>query len=199
MNQAIGVAFRNIFETLLWHERTAGIVTVATKLVDGKIKRFPVYRESPPLPCDVQDSLYDLVPNDTYRSIIYCEDRGTKVDTSTDRRIPHVAHNYISSIRVVCWYNSLRIDGNEYEIVWDLMKRLENAAPISPIVRMEVHFVGQPAKTSEIFGRYTYDEVETQYLMHPYNYFALDYEVYYALNLRDCVDPVNIEAEICYP
>ena len=195
MNWLIGEMFRTSFNSISWHDLTAGCVSVQTKQVADKVKRFPVYCITPENDC--QQPVYDLVPNSGKYSILYCEDGGVRVKENENSRIPSLV-DFVSRIRVVCWYHTKILRGNLVKCLsLDLAAQLSTLVPMNNTlpdgnVLSNVHLklISEEPKTQAIFSKYTYEETEKQYLMFPYDYFALNYELEFSFD-PSCLEPIN--------
>jgi len=54
-------------------------------------------------------------------------------------------------------------------------------------------------KSAAIFSKYSYDEAVTQYLMYPFDYFALDITTDFLINKSCIIDWENETPIICEP
>ena len=70
---------------------------------------------------------------------------------------------------------------------------LSNVFPYS-FIRIEL--TGEETKNVSIFSKYTYNEEEKQYLIYPFDYFALNYEISFYVGIN-CIDPILISPSVC--
>ncbi len=104
MNHAIATILNTYLSTLAFADRVAGVVkpiTFFTGTADKPIKK------TIPVDCGVSQpdciggKYTDLVPNLKYKSIMYWEDNGVKLNTSENQR----DFNFTSSLRLITWIN----------------------------------------------------------------------------------------------
>src|SRR4030042_735424 len=188
MNHKIANILKGYVETLTWTDKIAGLVQTANvteKSGDSKVTK------SYPISCDLTEDeckkghYQDLAPDSTKRSVVYFEDRG---GVSFDRREGNRLH-YKASLRLVAWLNLKLLKGDicgtskencgvSGDYVIDVIKILP-AIPFDAgnFHGIYVHPPSQVERSVDIFGRYTYHEESTQYLMYPFDYFALDFDI----------------------
>lgn len=53
----------------------------------------------------------------------------------------------------------------------------------APFMQVKFDVLNQLVRSNSIFSQYTYNEKQTQYLMSPYDYFALDIETTFSICL----------------
>ena len=137
----------------------------------------------------------DLVPNSNKRSIIYFENNGIKISPINGNIFECVAN-----VRLVCWCNLKKI--NDTFVNADLIKlAVIQAMPVSlsnvfPYSFIRIELTGEETKNVSIFSKYTYNEEEKQYLIFPFDYFALNYEVSFYVG-SNCIEPITISPSIC--
>jgi hypothetical protein len=183
-------------------DKTAGMVRAVPRPVkEGNRtvdKRFPIA-------CSVVDPLScsdaivrDLVPDGRYRSILYFEDMG-----GVRRGIPNrlTGTEYSVRLRLVVWVNLNKLgdvctSGDEFQR--NIMAVLDSERYNSDIYKAIVHRVTNiVTKDRSIFSKYNYDELNSQYLNYPYDYFALDIETSYRL-LPGCEEPLTPVDDDCW-
>ena len=192
MNQSIANIIRGHIEDLDFVDKIAGLVSAMT--FDVKSKEEVVEKTFPIACCVTSDECIsgayeDLLPNSKYNTLIYFEDGGVSFD-----RYEGKWKYYTSNLKLVCWINVAKILGDECNIettctysahiVAEIIRALplfpENHAPFDHVYS-EVS--GQDVRSNSIFSAYSYDEKHTQYLMYPYDYFALNIETKFAICL----------------
>ena len=203
MNQAIADIIRNQIEDLDFIDKLAGLVAAVT--FDMKAPNNTTVQKTFPIACcvsadDCKEGAYnDLMPDSKYKSVIYFEDKGVTFVKSEG-----IFKYYISNLRLVCWLN--------IEKILDLTCKSENpctyaAIAIAKIIRhlpshpfnilpfAKVYFevTDQEIRNSSIFSAYTYDEKHSQYLMAPYDYFALNIKTEFAI----CMKSVDVYDASC--
>lgn len=171
MNSKIANILKGYLEDLTWVEKIAGLTQVMRVRENDVEKRIPIS-------CDLsfdncQQGCYDeLVPNSNYRSIIYFEDVSLNLLNNRGNK-----KYYQSTLRLVCWLNYKKIPGGcgkSGDYVIDIIRAFPSTpVNLADLYSFNVEVVSQASRTSGIFGAYTYNEFQTQYLMLPYDYFAL--------------------------
>jgi hypothetical protein len=203
MNQAIAEIIRTRIETknFDWIGKVAGLVTAVTIEVRGPDNT--TLQKTFPVGCDVtaddckEGAYNDLMPNSAYNSVIYFEDKGITFDDYKKG-----FKYYTSNLRLVGWINTPKICGNDCKegpcayaakVVTDIIKSFPLfPAHEDPFSFLYSEVTEQEPKTNAIFSKYTYDEVHSQYLIGPYDYFALNIKTVFAICLNGRVsDPCN--------
>ena len=186
-------------EALNFSEVVGGIATTISQNKHAKdnkiiIKKFPAYYNENKTTCSASEYI-DLVPNSNKRSIIYFENNGIKISPINGNIIECVA-----DVRLVCWANLKKI--NDTFINADTLKLLViQAMPVSlsnvfPYSFIRIELTGEETKSVALFSKYTYNEEEKQYLIYPFDYFALNYEISFYVGIN-CIDPILISPSVC--
>ena len=184
-------------QALNFVDLAAGITRPQREVVGGRddttVKVYPVYINKTKTTCSPDDYI-DLVPNDKKKGIIYFEDQGT---TLTEEG------NYFyfnTQVRLVGWFNLKRVntallnaDTLMAKVAATMPQKLSNDGGISSIVLELIGSNREPA----IFGNYTFIEERKQYLMYPFDYFALNYSIDYKIH-RSCINDITINGTSCY-
>lgn len=142
----------------------------------------------------------ELIPDSSRKSIIYFEDFG--VVGNNDRR--GRLQGYTSTLRLVCWLNRNNLVGTPYELVTARMVKMINDALItrkSPenwqmFTGIIVRIARIPSQDANIFSRYTYRETDRQYLMPPFEFFAIDYTLKF-FSAANCFGDLNWNLKTC--
>jgi len=184
-------------KSVTYSDKWAGLVVPMKKMVNKVEKIIPVAINSNFI---TNNSDYiDLVPNSTKMSIMYCERNGLTTTISESRNYSIMA----TRIRLVVWYNCNLMNAGEWidegvvatNFVNGLPRRfpntdltyIKNVALFNPLV---VH-------GEDIFNKYTYDDVRTQFMTFPYGAFAVDVDIQYThvkcaetiIPTPDCASP----------
>ena len=184
MNNLIANALKNQISDLTWVDKIAGLVQTANirqKTGDN------VTDKSYPISCDITEdaclkgAYQDLCPNSKKKSVVYFEDQGVTFDRQEGNRL-----YYVSSLRLVCWLNLQLIQevgckkdvtgcGTSGDYVIEVIKKF-NYVPfnVGGLYMIMIQPPSQVERSVEIFSKYTYNEEALQYLMFPYDYFALN-------------------------
>jgi hypothetical protein len=195
MNQAIANIIKEHIDGLDFVDKIAGLTAVT--YFDIKGSDGNLVQKSFPIACcvtadDCKEGAYnDLMPNSEYKTVIYFEDNGV----SFVRSESHWKY-YTSNLRLVCWINIEKLTESGYcksespctyaaHIVAELIRAMpefpENHFPFDHVYS---EVISQAVRSNSIFSAYTYDEKHSQYLMAPYDYFALDIQTTFAICLR---------------
>lgn len=160
--------------------KVSGIIQVVERKIEttggAVLKRIPVAPTASLINCELQlGSLVDMVPNSKNAGMVYFEDKGLK---PAPRRSSSVTF-YKSDIRLVCWLNTklLPVGVTAQDVFSDLHRRVtqirQNA--VGDLRVVTAIFTGSQRNES-VFAEFDYDESQTQYLMPPYDFFAMDFE-----------------------
>ena len=192
MNQAIA----NILKGYLEHcgdfvDKIAGLVQTVTISIDDVKKSFPVACTFTAEDC--KNGVYnDLALDSKYKTIIYFEDGGVTHNGSQGNFVC-----YTSRLRLVCWINTLKYkadwcgSGVPCTVSAEIIKKILCCLPtfpeeITPYVRVMPVIVSEEIRSNSIFSKYSYNELQTQYLMYPYDFFALNIETDFCICIADC-------------
>lgn len=176
-------------------DRVSGIVQVLRRPVqiaeDGPIieKRIPYAHDASPN--DLATMAKAMIPNSAYKSCLYFEDGGIQSVTPVRR-----GWQFESRMRLVCWLNMLKVHG-AYDtfqsslIMAKIIRRVtvENYHD-SFFSRLNCSVIGLPVQDAAIFAPYDYDEAHTQFLMPPFDFFALDLSCSFWI-ANECLDRIN--------
>lgn len=177
MNQAIASIIKGYVENLDFVDKIAGLVQTQYMTIEDTVKSYPV---ACCVPDDCKTGEYnDLAPDSRYKSVIYFEDRGVRFIRAQGN-----FKYYESNLRLVAWLNVKRILGDlcdasactySSHAILDIIRLLpEFPQNIAPFTQVYIEVTSQVIRDKSIFSKYTYNELQTQYLMSPYDYFALD-------------------------
>lgn len=200
MNSDIANILKGYLEPLAFTDRLGGLVKAVTFVQDNGTD---VVRKVMPVDCNVSgedctSSKYKhLVPDSRYRSVMYFEDGGVSnlnQDSARD-------FTYESSLKLVCWLNLKKMGKTSCNNSALAIATIQNAFPTrffnnGIYQRIRISIDGQDPKTDAIFNKYTYDSEKTQFLMYPYDYFALNITVRFCIS-KACITDWTNQEEIC--
>lgn len=192
MNFEIANVIKGYLVDKVYADRIVGIVKVNDVGTEGgKSVRYPIAYNSDPDECKKSSTYLNLVPDSKKKSVIYFEDQGVRKIGQQGKNI-----SYQSSLILVGWLNGKKLGMNGGTIsglvVNDIIKSIPSGyLNSSPYVKIRINVTGQLPKSVNIFSRYTYDEKVLQYLMYPYDYFALTIVTDFDVN-SDCVPSFDI-------
>ena len=193
MNQAIASIIKGHIENLDFVDKIAGLTSVTYFDIKGPDNNLVT--KSFPIACcvtadDCKEGAYnDLMPDSKYNTVIYFEDKGVTFEKSESNW-----KYYKSNLRLVCWINVAKIladnckVGKSCTLSAHFIAEIIRALPEFPeqhtvFSHVYSEVVAQEVRSNSIFAAYTYDEKHAQYLMYPYDYFALDIETRFAICL----------------
>ena len=185
MNSAVANILKTKIETLPFVDTIAGLVTVGQKKDKTEVLRFPISRDVTHTDC-INGRYTDLIPNDKKTSVIYFEDRGISNNGTSGRRTI-----YESQLILVGWLNLKKIGKEDIGItslaVGSILKVL-NVPRFNEgmFQRIDITIENQLVKNTQIFSAYTFRE-EAQYLMFPFDYFALNISVTFEID-TECIN-----------
>ncbi|NCT92945.1 MAG: hypothetical protein GXC72_00850 [Chitinophagaceae bacterium] len=171
-------------------DRKAGIVFTFEKVTVPEsgpkvIKRIPV--------AYLNGEKVDMIPDSRCKCMIYFEDQGISAPSKVGP-----GWQYISRLRLVCWLNSRLISGQsdstlKAKIMTDVIDKLAGGAYFSqsPYTRVLPKVVNIPTQDKNIFAKYDYSEQDQQYLMQPYDYFAVDFQIPFTIPTA-CLNSITV-------
>jgi hypothetical protein len=195
MNQAIANIIKGYISDLDFVDKIAGLTSISTFEIKGKdneLKQItvPIACCVSPEECDKEGWYYDLMPDSAYKTVIYFEDKGwTFVRSESNWKY------YVSNLRLVCWINIEKILGANCKddqpctyaahIIAEIIRHLpEHPQNVSPFNFVYPEVIDQEIRSASIFSAYTYDEKHSQYLMAPYDYFAINIRTNFAVCMK---------------
>ena len=196
MNALVALLLKDRISQFTYVDKLAGLVRAVTYERAGGTITIPVdIGVDDPLACgDAEVS--DLVPNEGYKCIVYFEDRGLRRIQSRTRGI-----SFESRLRLVCWVNTAKFSGDNYaadrimeQFIGSLQDVPTNEGPFIG-VRHQVETIPECGKS--LFSAYTYPDTARQYLLFPFDAFALD--IVTTMRIRPgCEDQVTPGSDECW-
>lgn len=174
MIQRIASILKDRISAFPYVDKIGGLTRVARYQREGTEVVIPVAGDvDEALACD-PSTVRDMVPDDRYGCIVYFEDRGTTRETSRTR-----GTFYSASLRLVCWINTAKF-GSDPVAADRILEQFTNDLNVGQPYNTDTliglkHLVsGIPQRGASIFSQYTYPEAARQYLLWPFDAFALD-------------------------
>jgi len=188
---------KSVVNSVTFIDKWGGLVMPMKKSVNKIEKVLPVFVNSKDT-CNVSD-LMDLVPDSTKKSICYCE----KI---TDVRLEYLnANTFLANadLRVILWYNLNLTHNGDYldegvlahNIISNLPNRLSNTL-FAYCKNVHIYPIGSTSG-ADLFSKYSYDEVRTQFVTFPYGAIAIDVNVQYTIN--SCAADLTPESACGFP
>jgi len=175
-------------------DNVGGLVKTFQERIKDTVKTYPIYPNPLKINCSRADYL-KFVPDSAFMSCIYFEEISTQI-VADNRRY----YEKLSTVRLVGWFNLPKINKDlvsseqlQHLIIDAIPETLQNIEPASNI---SISIAAQPIKNAAIFNRYNYDETVRQYLIFPYDYFAVDLRITYNI-ARGCVDDIVLNPDPC--
>lgn len=198
MNNKIANIIVTYIDDLPWIDKLAGMTQVVkVRVTDAKTeKRYPVSCQMAFEDACLEGCYDELMPNSKYKSVVFFED-GTF--SYRDRRGKRLY--YESNIRLVAWLNYKLLEGagcgSTGEYILDIIKALpETPVDIGNMRGVTITVMSQARRDSGIFSKYTFDEPASQYLLIPYDFFALDIKIEFFI-VPECHEPNPGGCTIC--
>jgi hypothetical protein len=164
--------------------KPCGVARLQRERVEKKVKVYPVVPNLDPNTCNKQPYLA-MVPSTDETAYCFFEVIDDLVNENEKKRFKAIA-----TVRLVGWINTKRFENyKSSSIELSLMKYLSisNLELPSNITPTSLEILRIEPKNAQIFSKYTFDEVETQYLMHPFDYFSIQFKIIYTI-AYGCVD-----------
>lgn len=163
--------------SLAWVDKFAGLSRPVKFKNQGTELTLPVACSvTDELACTV-DRVNALVPDEKYRSLMFFE--GQSMPERISKR--GIGNTYKSRLRLVVWINCDLLGGscncgdNAYQSIVSAVESRSRYAT-SNMTGIRHRVLGGITRGSEVFGKYTFDEIKSQYLNVPFDFFALDIE-----------------------
>lgn len=173
MNASIAELLKLRIQQFSYVEKLGGLVRAITLQRQGQNITIPIGSGvEDPLECG-DEQLLDLVPDERYRCIVFFEDRGLVPVTSRTR-----GQSWTSNLRLVCWVNTSLLGGdvNAGDAIMQQFLGAIQSGPynIDPFVGVRHKLSGVATKGPSLFSTYTFPEGVRQYLLYPFDAFAID-------------------------
>lgn len=172
--------------------------------IDGKAtvcKSLPVsYDVDASESCQVNPETA-VVPDSTKKGILYFEESGTNIQAFN----PVKGATYTSNLTLVCWLNKARLGYEKTDEITAAVISLVLGAVVSNVAYANVgSFIKLNVKPgrinvqdSSVFNKYTYDELATQYLRPPFEFFSIQLSISYSIN-PNCLQEFLLKDPVCY-
>lgn len=181
---------------LPFFDKYTGLVRRVVKKDEGENGR--IVTTVFPVGCDVTETecqnmkLSDLVPNSKYKSIHYFEDLGSRFIG-----IDGGYFQFEATVRLVGWLN-MKATGKQGQCsvsslaITNILREMNfNRFNSGIYTKIQLIQVAQLVKDAAIFRNYTYDEQATQYLMHPFDYYAMDIKAVFSIH-PSCIEEFEL-------
>lgn len=196
MNALLALLLKDRISQFAYVDRLAGMVRLVKYERSGGVIAIPVAIDAEAdLACD-DSQQRDMVPDQAYGCMVYFEDRGVVRTTSRTRGV-----SFTARLRLVCWVNTQKFGSDPTaasKIQAQFLGAIEGGPYNSgPFIGLRHQVEGYPQSGHGIFSAYTYPEASRQYLMPPFDAFAIDI----ATSVRvkpGCEDDVTVSDDACW-
>lgn len=201
MNKYLSLVMMTRLLNLPYIDKYGGVVQTIQKVIPGTgdsdkpiVKRIPIsaVHQAPPNCSLAEATSIHFIPEGKLKGILYFEDNGVVPDTSKR----HTGLNfYRSRLRLVVWLNQkLLKETFDIELASIAMNEMISLLCTSPVnydvfKNVSARVATIPPATSSLFSEYDYNEKETQFLMPPYDFFAIDLDIFFGIP-KGCKVPV---------
>ena len=181
MIHRIATILKDRIAAFTYVDKIGGLTRVARQQREGTEIVIPVAGDvDEAYACDPA-TIRDMVPDDRYGCMVYFEDRGTTRITERTR-----GTSYRASLRLVCWVNTLKFGSDPTtadRILEQFVNDLNVGQPYNTdtLIGLKHSVEGIPQRGASIFSQYTYPEAARQYLLWPFDAFALDITATYRI------------------
>jgi hypothetical protein len=187
MNNKLAHILVNYIEHLDWIDKISGLVQTAN--IREKVGES-ITNKSFPISCDVsyeeciKGRYQDLAPDSKKKSVLYFEDRAISFIKRNGNTL-----QFQSSLRLVCWLNlklihsaTCDVEVDNCGVSGDYVIEVIKSLPSIPFtegdfISIYINSISQAERSVDIFSKYTYSETATQYLLFPFDFFALDFSI----------------------
>ena len=174
-----------------WITRKGGLLKILTKNQYGEVGRFPVSVNRAKSSCENGDYI-SLLPDSSEKAISFVQIQNNTVSESFG------FYDIETTLRIVVWVNfdkinQLMVDTDT--LMMDLIKNIPFRIPNTlDLAKIRTEFIG--AGKENVWNQFSLKEETKQFLMLPYEFFTLDYKVYYSFR-KECIDNINLNPTVC--
>ena len=199
MNFIIANKFKELIADLPFADVLAGLTKIHK--VEIPNEGGQPFMEIYPIECAVTSEQIingdykDLSPDSSKRSVMYFEDLGIQFNDKNTNEIV-----YQSRLRLIGWLNLSHFVGGGCSMSAQVIANILQALPYSPInvqgdinlTKLHVVSTLELPKNADIFLRYSYKEEKTQYLMYPFDFFAIELTTVFTLPFK-CIPEIEMQ------
>lgn len=189
MNNKIANIIVSYIKELDWIDKITGLTQVARVKQGDTEKRFPISCDMTFEDACKKGCYDDLMPSSKRSSVIFFEDGAFSYVGQGGKKL-----QYESRLRMICWLNYKKLPGG-CGSTGDYILSIIKALPSQPVnkggmISLSIIIAAQSPRSSDIFGKYTFDEKRSQFLMLPYDFFSLDIRTNFYV-IPECVEPTE--------
>lgn len=162
----------------------AGLVTTTLLESDKKVKRLPRAANLSDDECNAREQVLVLPDGKNTAMIFFVEGTTVFEEVKADK-----CARVKSEVDLVCWWNTKRLDTTRDNFIATMIKSMPaTITPLQNAKMIQIRYRGQSSEN--VFDKWTLEEERNQFLMLPYDFFVLKYDVSY-LSTWDCVTDIN--------
>jgi hypothetical protein len=138
-----------------------------------------------------------MAPDSSRAGIAYFE---TLVNRQTGAASNGRAFLFTTNVRLFAWLNTKRlVPENVAPLAMSLIVSNLTGGydDVHPLVNIRVEPLQEVPRSPELFSKFSYNEVESQYLMLPFDYFAFDFQLSFGMVVGCAPTNVGIIKEVC--
>lgn len=195
-------ALRTTVTDINFIERYGGIVQAVSRVRENGVDIFPVSRYVSVSDCFDNGRYRDLVPDDSYKSVAYWEQRGSSEITPIGPK--GLLWRISQTMRLVCWLNLAKMGLTDYDAVDQLelyaIKAIHGqSGDVNTSLGYKfsynvISFRTVPREAQAVFKPYSYQDQQQAYFW-PNGFFAVDFTIRAELAAGCIVEP-ELGAEI---
>ena len=178
---------KNITAKCAFLSKPCGVARLQVENVNKKIKKYPVIPNPDISTCNAQPYL-DMIPSTKDTVLCYFEVINNRiVENKTMTNV------YNSTVRLVCWINTKRIEHYREGAVENNILKSISKNDLDLPTGLNLSYIRElffEPKDANIFAKYSYNEAEQQYLMLPFDFFSVYFEIQYSHNPNCCAEIV---------
>ena len=199
MNKDIADILKGHVGTVGFADLVGGMVKTVTFMQGEEgaaiIKRMPVDCGVTHAQCE-SGKYTALMPDKKLKSVMYFEDNGVTLIGYDVKDF-----TFQSNLTLVVWLNQKKLGKTDCSVSALAIATILNTLPTSYFnsgiyTRIQITVESEQEKSPNIFSRYTYDEEKLQFLMYPYDYFALNISVKFTIP-KACIPDWSNLPETC--
>lgn len=203
MNYIIANKYKELISGLPFIDVLAGLTKLHREFVPSSegqiIQSYPVECMVTPEQC-INGDYKDLSPDSNKKSVLYFEDLGVQF---MDKNVNEVV--FQSRLRLIGWLNLNKfVNGGcsmSAQVIANILVELPFSQPINiagdmNLTKVKVLACLESPKNADIFLRYTYNEPKTQYLMFPFDFFAIELTSTFTLPFK-CIPEIEMQDPPC--
>ena len=204
MNFVIANKFKELIANLPFADVLAGLTKIHKVEIPNEggqpfMEMYPIECSTTIEQCRNGDYI-DLSPDSNKKSVMYFEDLGIQF---VDKNVKEIV--YQSRLRLIGWLNLRHfVNGGcsmSAQVIANIFTVLPFSQPINVagdinLTKLRVISALELPKNADIFLRYSYKEEKTQFLMYPFDFFAIELTTEFTLPFS-CIPDIEMTDPAC--